>query len=109
MPAPDETAVLTYLGKAADSKQIGDVRSALAAELAAQARVCMMPLLPTDPWPADLSEALCRRVARNLALRKLPLGHKELIGDGVAVAARVELDAEIERLEGPFRTTVTFA
>jgi hypothetical protein len=54
-----------------------------------------------------LLEALCRRVAHNLAVRALPLGLQATIGDGAALATRVGgTDAEVRRLEAPYRKLV---
>lgn len=49
------------------------VTAALATEKANQAIVCTVPADDAD-WPADLAEALLRRVHRNLVTAKLPLG-----------------------------------
>ncbi|MGL5851631.1 MAG: hypothetical protein ACRCZD_12705 [Phycicoccus sp.] len=55
-------------------------------------------------WPADLTEALCRRVAHNLALRGLPTGVAVSMSE-MAVSTRQVggLNAEVARLEGPHR------
>ena len=70
MPAPDLDTVLGYL---ADISSCDDspwepaqVTDALAAETAAQANMCR---IPDGEWPADLTEALLRRVSRTLAMR----------------------------------------
>jgi hypothetical protein len=111
MPAPTVEQATTYLG--ADSSWTEEqVSSAFAAEKAAQAKVCRVPVASetpeTDPdWDADLVEALFRRVAHNLALRALPLGLQATITDGAALANQVGgTDAEVRRLEKPFRKLV---
>lgn len=70
-------------------------------EQANQAAVCRVdPLLPQ----AALNEGLLRRVARAAAAKGVPLG---LVGDGEYGPARVPVsDAELERVEGPFRMVV---
>lgn len=106
MAVPDVTEVETYLGETGGSWSTEQVTEAYAAEKAAQASVCKVPL-DTDAWPADLAEALKRRVAHNLALRALPLGISPAITDGaVAIARPGGLDAEVRRLEAPYRKRV---
>lgn len=99
MPPPDLTALKTYLGQTSQSDDT--LTGALATEKAAQSRVCRVPADDAD-WPADLAESLLRRVARNLAMRGIPLamfsGDAEL--GGVVPPTR---DPEVRRLEGPFR------
>lgn len=57
-----------------------------------------------DPvWPADLSEALCRRVHRNLVVRGLPLGLQTSLSDSAVAVTRIGSDGEIRRLEAPYR------
>lgn len=109
--APDLPAVKTYLG-ADHSWTDEEISSALAAETAAQARVVKFPPDPTPPaaplpYPADLAEALCRRVAHNLALRALPLGLQATVSE-MAVSTRSVggTDAEVRRLERPHRKRV---
>lgn len=79
--------------------------SVLDAEIDAQnARVRVGHQL-TDPltWdahPASLREALLRHCARNLAMRRIPLGIVESDVYSLRVSAN---DSEIKRLEAPFR------
>lgn len=109
--APDLTDVKTYLGTD-HSWTDEEISAALAAETTAQARVCRFPLdpaLPAPPnaYPADLAEALCRRVAHNLAVRALPLGVQASITDAAVATTRVGgTDAEVRRLEAPHRKRV---
>lgn len=61
----------------------------------------------TPPWESDLAEALNRRVAHNLALRGLPLGVQASITDTAVATNRVGgTDAEVKRLEAPYRRLV---
>lgn len=55
-----------------------------------------------DSWsdhPVTLREAIMRRCARNLALRKLPLGIEETEVAALRVSGK---DTEIRRLEAPY-------
>jgi hypothetical protein len=111
--APDITAVQAYLTAQGASWDETAVTSALTSETAAQRRACRIPqdltdpLNPVDDYPADLAEALCRRVAANLANRALPLGVQVQVAEFGSSQARVGgLDREVRRLEGPFRKVV---
>ncbi|MBS2939585.1 hypothetical protein KDN32_17740 [Nocardioides sp. J2M5] len=87
LPVPDAAVILEVL----------------AAEKAAQARVVNVPA-DDAAWPADLVEALCRRVAHNLAVRPLALGFKVELSDTTGVSNTVGgTDAEVRRLELPMR------
>lgn len=100
MAVPTLEDVTAYLGDTSYSQD--EIASALAAETAAQAAMCRIPVA----YPADLGEALKRRVARNLALRGVPLsvvGGDTLDGGNVYVPGR---DPEIRRLEAPHRRLV---
>lgn len=93
----DRETDLGYLGHT--SRTDADITVALAAETDNQRRVCRVPAV----YPNDLKEALMRRVARNLAMRAMPLavlrGDAEA-GESVVLPVR---DPEIRRLEGPWR------
>lgn len=107
-PTPAE--VDAYLGDES-TWDMDAITSALDAEKAAQARVCRIPTDadPDDPadLPADLAEALCRRVAHNLALRQLPLGVQAAMSEGGVATNNVGgTDAEVRRLERPWRKLV---
>ena len=108
MPAPTAGDVREYLGWDPDEPESWEwpdeaLSSAVAAERAAQAAVCSVPAEGED-WPADLAEALCRRVAANLAVRALPLGTQQSLSDfGVSVARVGGGDREVARLEAPYR------
>lgn len=78
-----------------------ELQSALDAEEAAQAARCRIP----DPTSADLDEALKRRVARNLAMRQIPLA----VPQGSAEVGPSFIpgnDPEVRRLEAPYRRLV---
>lgn len=92
---PDD---LGYLG--ANSWPDSEILDALEAEAAAQRSTCRIPAV----YPADLRQALLRRVKRNLAMRGLALA--VLRGDAEAGGADTVLpgrDPEVRRLEAPFR------
>lgn len=102
MPAPSVGDVQTYLGANAPAEP--KVAAAYEAEKAAQARVCDVPA-DGEEWPEDLAEALCRRVAVNLAVRGLPLGVQASITEAAVGITRVGGgDREVDRLEAPFRS-----
>lgn len=96
-------AVKTYLGGTANlSESDAEIQAALDAEYAAQAVRCRI-----DPYTADLAEALKRRVARNLAARRVPLATYTAFEGGGGTSTRVPTnDAEITRLERPYRRMV---
>ena len=92
-----------YLGMAAmpDTYTDAQLNDALAAETASQSHFLKAGIVVTVH--PDLVQALFRRVARNLAMRALPLA----ISDGEAGATRIGgRDPEIRRLEGPYRRRV---
>lgn len=116
MPYASEltTIVSEYLGEES-SWSPSVILSAIEAEKAAQAAVVRYPadpvIPPVDPEDAyyapALAEALCRRVAHNLALRSLPLGLQVAMSEMAATQTRVGgTDAEVKRLEGPYRRLV---
>lgn len=89
--------VKAYLG--ATSYSDDEIAGALLAETIAQARACR-----TDDFTYDLQEALCRRVARNLAARSVPVTSFSSFGDGGGTVTRVpHRDPEVVRLEKPYR------
>lgn len=100
---PTAAEVQTYLqSTGATSFTLADIGLALAAETAAQARSCRVPA----EYPADLREALYRRVARNLAARAVPVAQWTAF-DGQATGTRVPAkDVEVARLEAPYRRMV---
>lgn len=99
MAAPTAADVQTYLG--ASSYDVLELGAVLAAEKAAQAARCRVPA-DDATWPPDLTEALFRRCARNLAMRGVPLAI--LQGDAeVGSTILPGQDPEVRRLEAPHR------
>ena len=99
---PEVVDINEYLGTTAP-RDPAVLYSSYRAEKAAQRSVCNVPA-DDAVWPDDLREALCRRVAHNLAMRGLPLGLQESITDAGAAVTRVGgQDAEVRRLEAPYR------
>jgi hypothetical protein len=104
MPVPTIDDVRAYLSSSGLSGWAGDeVEAALAAEKAAQARACVVPEDDEDDWPPELSEALRRRVARNLSLRRRPMGLEISEMGATRITGR---DVEIARLESGHRKWV---
>lgn len=106
---PDATEVTTYLGDSGGSWDEEAVQAALDAEIVDQANRVRFPLNddgePT--YTAALREALCRRVAHNLAVRALPLGVQATVTEMAAMTTYVGgTDAEVKRLEAPYRKRV---
>ena len=97
---PDADDAAAYLGETSWATE--DIAAALAAEAAAQARSCRLPV----PLPADLREALLRRVARNLAARAVPVATFTTFEGGASTTRVPMSDPEVRRLEGPWRRTV---
>jgi len=92
-------SVKTYLGDISDSD--AEIQSALDAERHAQAVRC-----DVDPYGPDLAEALKRRVARNLAARRVPVASFTTFDGGATSSRAPGRDPEIERLEKPHRRLV---
>lgn len=112
---PDLTGAKDYLGDVSWTDD--EITSALASETTAQLNRCRVPshVDDTDPdnpvtvydYPDDLTEALYRRVAHNLALRGLPLGVQASVTEAAIAQTRVGgTDAEVSRLEAPWRRLV---
>lgn len=96
MPVVDDVA--DYLGDVAAQYTTQTLQGALDAEAAAQRGVCRI----RAAYPADLREALLRRVHRNLEMRQLPLA--VLRGDADAGSTTLPgSDPEVRRLERPHR------
>ena len=98
--AAEAQAYLTSTG--ATSYALSDISAALVAETAAQGRACRVPAW----YPADLREALFRRVARNLAARSVPVAQWSTFEGGASGTRVPTLDPEIRRLEAPHRRMV---
>ena len=97
---PDLEAVRAWIGVSASVMPDTQLQTVLDAELAAQAQVCQVV-----PWADQLTQAIYRRVGREVAAMALPLGvvapDSEFGGGQLP-----RFDAEIERLERPFRLVV---
>ncbi|RYB91003.1 hypothetical protein EUA93_18890 [Nocardioides oleivorans] len=102
VPAPGLPEVLDYLNSAGlPTSNEGAILTALDAETAAQLKAVKVP---EDGYTADLVEALCRRVAHTLTIRPLALGLQVELSDTTGISTRVGgLDAEVRRLEAPYR------
>lgn len=104
MAVPTLDTLKAYLGNT-HSWDDAELASALSAETAAQEAVCKVP--DDADYPADLLEALHRRVAHNLALRSLPLGIQAAFAESAVATNRVGgEDSEVRRLESPYRKIV---
>lgn len=80
------------------SAEDAEISDALLAERFAQAQRCRV-----EPYTPDLLQALKRRVARNLAARRVPVATFTAF-DGGQTSQRVPAhDVEIRRLESPYR------
>lgn len=99
MPTADDVA--EYVGDSIASWTGEEILDALAAESAAQRSVCRVGAA----YPADLRQALLRRVVRNLAMRQLPLAvlQGDAEGGSTVLPGR---DPEVRRLEAPHRKLV---
>lgn len=98
---PDTDDVANYIREGAASWATEDLQDALDAEAAAQRSVCRVG----GVYPADLRQALLRRVQRNLAMRQLPLAvlQGDAEGGDTVLPGR---DPEVRRLEAPHRKLV---
>ena len=106
MPTPPTlTDVKAYLGPEA-SWTDAELQDALDTETVAQAHHVFFPAEEEGdpkPYPADLAEALCRRVQRNLSMRQLPLGYQTVNLEFGPISTRIGSDPEVHRLENPWR------
>lgn len=93
---PQLADATSYLGQTSWSSD--DVQEALDAETAAQAALCVIPAY----YPADMRNALLRRVWRNLSMRNQPFLTVPGGEDGT-VSVGPSQDAEVRRLEAPHR------
>lgn len=78
------------------------LQDALDAEAAAQRKACKVPAA----YPDDLRQALLRRVARNLAMRRVPLSVLQGDADAGTTNAYPGRDPEVRRLEAAYRRLV---
>ncbi|MFT4010872.1 MAG: hypothetical protein QM655_12620 [Nocardioidaceae bacterium] len=105
--APPLSQVMEYLGEAGASWPSDQVAAAIAAEVEDQVARLRFPGGAVPFYNAALTEALCRRVAHNLAVRSLPLGFQPTVSEAAAVATQVGgTDAEVRRLEAPYKRLV---
>lgn len=103
MAAPTVPEIQEYLDSIGSHASPEAVEDAYQAEKTAQAAVCAVPD-DESGWPADLAEALKRRVAVNLTVRGLPLGIQASMTEAAVGIARVGGgDREVQRLEAPYR------
>lgn len=99
------SAYLDAISGGVTSWSDGDIQQALDAEQGDQAARLKFPIVNDAlTYTPALVEALCRRVAHNLAARSFPLGFQATVTDAAALSAYIPgSDAEVRRLEGPYR------
>lgn len=91
----------TSLAPSYTDQVLNDVLDTEAADQASRVKTAYKLTAIDNSWdthPAPLREAILRRCARNLALRKLPLG----ITDGETQTHIYGKDSEVRRLEAPY-------
>lgn len=98
---PTVNDLVLYLGQNTGTWSTADLQRTLDAERAAQRAKCG----ERAAYPADLREALFRRCARNLAMRRLPLAVNMGDADGGSLVIPGR-DPEVRRLEAPYRRLV---
>ena len=105
-PLADVRAWIQVPASVVSDDQLTQVLEAEAAIQAAACRVLVVNPLDVVTGPeAALTQALYRRVARQIAARGVPLGM--LGADSEYGPARLSRwDAEVDRLEGPWRVMV---
>lgn len=94
---PDLAEVKDYIG--ATSATDEQIQDAIDAEIDAQQSACRVPAV----YPNDLRNALKRRVARNLALRRIPLAVLQGDAEGGDSTILPGRDPEVQRFEKPWR------
>jgi hypothetical protein len=90
---PDLEDVDVYLGEHSWTDE--ELQDALDAEAAAQRRACTIPA----NYPADLRQALLRRVARNLSMRRLTLSVQRGDNEAGDITVLPGRDPEVRRFE----------
>lgn len=97
---PDLESVRAWIDVAVTTITDPQLQLILDAETGAQAQLCNV-----EVWAPQLTQALYRRVGREVAAMALPLG---IIGADpeYGSASLPRYDVEIERLERPFRKVV---
>ena len=107
-PLPDLEEVRRWLSLPATSLQDEDLTRVLEAEADLQAEACHLPVDASGEFYAPTAahtQALYRRVGREVAAKSLPLG--VMGADSEYGPSRLSRwDAEIDRLEGPSRRVV---
>lgn len=99
MAVPTLSEIRDWCEIEVDSMDDEMLQAVVDGELDEQAGACRVPIDP-DEYPAALAQALKRRVARECALRGVPLGVINGIADGGAGISRVSgIDRDIQRLE----------
>lgn len=99
---PTLAQVRTYLNSNGETSATDEaITEALAAEAANQRKACYV-----DDYGPDLAEALKRRVAKNLAARAVPIASTTTFDGGTTQARVQRYDAEVTRLESPYRRIV---
>lgn len=94
---PDTDDVDNYLGEHSWTDE--ELQDALDAEAAAQRRSCRIPA----DYPDDLRQALLRRTARNLSMRRVTLSVLRSDGEGGDVTVLPGRDPEVQRFEKNYR------
>lgn len=98
---PDVAAVRSWASVTAQSLSDDQIQQIIDAELALQGACTVY--VSADDYPAALAQALLRRCSRQISSRQLPLGLSADTGGEYAPVRLPNYDAEIERLEGPYR------
>lgn len=97
---PTVEEVTAYLSGGGEiSEEPADIQDAYDAELDDQFKVCNIPATYTY----GLGQALKRRVARNLAARKVPIAQITSFDNGVMTSRVPRNDTEVVRFEGKYR------
>lgn len=98
---PTATEVSDWMGgETAHAWTEAEIEEALNAETLAQMRICRVPA----SYPEDLREALVRRTARNLHMRRQLTAEPRAEGDiDLPAVLPVAADPEVRRLEKPWR------
>ncbi|GAB7003919.1 hypothetical protein JCM18899A_13910 [Nocardioides sp. AN3] len=95
----DVQAYLASVGMSQGTLTDAELEAVLYAEIQDQ-----LNRLRIHEYTYALLEAACRRVARNLAVRPLPLGVQPTVSDAGVVTAYIgSSDPEVRRLEAPYR------
>src|SRR6187399_2516238 len=100
----DVSTVRGYLQVPATVLTDPDLQRMLDAAIGAQEARCTVPA-DVVAWPAELDQALLRRVQREVAARNLPLGMVGLDAE-YGPASLAAYDSLVEQHERPWRTQV---